>query len=163
VRRCWFPDLGPPRAESGAGLAPGPPGYRRLVPLVKRSSLPRLPRIEPTTLELLGGWGEGFEDPGDAEAAVVYGQWADLLYIKIACLFGCAAVADLVVWAASGSVASLLGPGSVLILCMAYLYRRRRFRRRVRGGRSGAERPIDGTRSQPSVVRPLAQAGGSRA
>lgn len=104
----------------------------RLLKGLKGSSPCPLPRPGHTTLEAIGGWGEGLEDPGDAEAAVVYGQWADLLYMKVACLFLCAALADLALWAATGSVTSLLGPGSLLILCLMYLDRRRRFRRTVR-------------------------------
>ena len=116
------------------------------MPLLKRSTLPPLPRVSPTTLEVLGGWGEGLEDPSDAEAAVVYGQWADLLYLKVACLFLCAALADLAAWAAGGSVASLLGPGSLLVVCLVYLDRRRRFRRTVRRSTYRAERPDGGGR-----------------
>ncbi len=116
------------------------------VPLFKRSPMPELPRVSPTTLEVLGGWGEGLEDPSDAEAAVVYGQWADLLYLKVACLFLCAALADLAVWASGGSVASLLGPGSLVVVCLVYLERRRRFRRTVRGRMRRGGRPDDGGR-----------------
>jgi hypothetical protein len=114
------------------------------VSLIRRSSRP--PRLRPglTTLESIGGWGEGLEDPGDAEAAAVYGQWADLLYLKVACLFFCVALADLALWAANGSVANLLGPGSLLIVCMAYLNRRRRFRRAARRNVHRAGQADDG-------------------
>jgi hypothetical protein len=79
-----------------------------------------------------GGWSQGVEDPHEAEVATAYGQWADRLYLNLACLFVCVAVADLVMWAVSRSPASLLGPVSLLILCLAYLNKRRRFRRSVR-------------------------------
>jgi hypothetical protein len=111
------------------------------VRLLKRSSLPPLPRVKPTKLEVFGGWGEGVDDPAQAEAAVVYGQWADRLFLTFACLFLLPALADLVLWEASRSAASLLGPGFLLVLCLAYLYRRRRFRQAVRrdAGRAGPE------------------------
>ncbi len=100
----------------------------------KRAGLPALPRVTPTRLETFGGWGEGVDDPMEAEAAVVYGQWADRLFLTVACLFLLPATADLVLWAASHSVASLLGPVPLLLLCLGYLYRRKRFRQQV--GRS---------------------------
>ncbi len=65
---------------------------------------------------------------------MVYGQWADLLYLKLAGLFLCAALADLVLWAVEGSWPALMGPAVVLLLCLVYLYRRRRFRRSVQQG-----------------------------
>ncbi|MGH9081154.1 MAG: hypothetical protein ACRDYE_13980 [Acidimicrobiales bacterium] len=102
------------------------------MPLPKRSSLPPLPQVTPTKLEVFGGWGEGVDDPIVAEAAVVYGQWADRLFLSVACLFLLPAFADLVLWAASRSLASLLGPGLLLVLCLAYLHRRRRFRHAIR-------------------------------
>ena len=119
----------------------------RLLKGLKGSSPSPLPRLGHTTLEAIGGWGEGLEDPGDAEAAVVYGQWADLLYMKVACLFLSAALADLALWAATGSVTSLLGPGSLLILCLMYLDRRRRFRRTVRRNTHGPSTPTVGAGS----------------
>jgi hypothetical protein len=93
-------------------------------------------------MEVFGGWGDDFEDPVKAEAAVVYGQWADRLFLSVACLFLLPALADLGLWAASRSVASLLGPGLMLILCMVYLYRRRRFRQQVRRDPERAGRQV---------------------
>ena len=138
---------------------------------LKRSRLPTLPRVQPTTLEVLGGWGEGVDDPADAEAAVVYGQWADLLYLKLAFLFLGAALADLVLWAASGSWLSLLGPSAVLTLCAGYLYRRRRFRTSVRqkatrvahhgavsrSGRSGTRSPANAGTAEATEVSETTQ------
>lgn len=103
-----------------------------------RSSLPPLPRVEPTRLEVFGGWGQGVEDPIEAEAAVTYGQWADRLFLTVACLFLLPATADLGLWAASRSVSSLIGPASVLLLCLAYLYRRKRFRQQVQRNNNAA-------------------------
>jgi hypothetical protein len=88
--------------------------------------------VNPTKLEVFGGWGEDLDDPILAEAAVVYGQWADRLFLTVACLFLLPALADLGLWVASRSAASLLGPGLMLVLCLAYLYRRRQFRQQVR-------------------------------
>ncbi|HEV3280191.1 MAG TPA: hypothetical protein VG032_01175 [Acidimicrobiales bacterium] len=112
------------------------------MPLLRRSRLPSLPRVKPTKMEVFGGWGDDFEDPVKAEAAVVYGQWADRLFLSVACLFLLPALADLGLWAASRSVASLLGPGLMLILCMVYLYRRRRFRQQVRRDPERAGRQV---------------------
>lgn len=106
--------------------------------VLKRANLPALPRVTPTRLEVFGGWGEGVDDPIEAEAAVVYGQWADRLFLTVAFLFLLPAAADLALWAASPSPASLLGPAPLLLLCLAYLYRRKRFRRQVRRSAAGA-------------------------
>ncbi len=105
--------------------------------VLKRASLPALPRVTPTRLEVFGGWGVGVDDPVEAEAAVVYGQWADRLFLTVACLFLLPAAADLGLWAASHSLASLLGPVPLLILCLGYLYRRKRFRQQVRQSTTG--------------------------
>lgn len=98
---------------------------------VLRSSPALPPGLTPTRLESLGGWGVGVEDPAQAEAAVVYGQWADRLFLTVACLFFVPGMADLGLWVASRSLSSLVGPASLLVLCSAYLYRRRRFRRHL--------------------------------
>jgi hypothetical protein len=111
------------------------------VVLFKRSRLPVLPRVTPTKLEVFGGWGEGVDDPIEAEAAVVYGQWADRLFLTVSCLFLLPALADLVLWVTSRSMATLLGPGLLLVLCLAYLYRRRRFRQAVRQSATAPARP----------------------
>ncbi len=63
---------------------------------------------------------------------MVYGQRIDLLFLKVAGFFLCAALADLTMWAGTRSATSLLGPGSLLVLCLVYLEHRRRFRRTVR-------------------------------
>jgi Flp pilus assembly protein TadB len=83
-------------------------------------------------LAAFSGWSQGVEDPHEAEVATAYGRWADRLYLNLACLFVCVAVADLMTWAVNRSLASLLGPAALLILCLAYLNKRRRFRQSVR-------------------------------
>jgi hypothetical protein len=89
-------------------------------------------REKRTGLVALAGWDQGAEDPHQAEVAIAYGQWADRLYLNLAFIFLCVAVADLTTWANSRSLVSLLGPASLLVLCLAYLGKRRRFRRSLR-------------------------------
>jgi hypothetical protein len=101
------------------------------MPKLRSRQVPASPQVAPTKLEILGGWGNDVDDPIEAKAAVAYGQWADRLFLMVACLFFLPAAADLGLWAASRSMASLLGPALLLLLCLGYLYRRRRFRQQV--------------------------------
>jgi hypothetical protein len=75
--------------------------------------------------------------------ANAYGQWADRLYLCLAALFLPGAVGDFIVWVATGSLVSLLGPTMLLGLCIAYLNLRRRFRRSVRVADSRITARID--------------------
>jgi hypothetical protein len=110
------------------------------VPLLRRSNLPQLARVTPTRLEIFGGWGEGVDDPVEAEAAAAYGQWADRLFLTVGCLFFLPGAADLVLWASSRSLANLVGPISLLVLCSGYLLRRKRFRQQLQRSCAGLSR-----------------------
>jgi hypothetical protein len=85
-----------------------------------------------TRLVMARGWHQGVEDPDAAQVANAYGQWVDRLYLSIACLFLPGAVGDFIVWLTARSVMSLLGPITLLGVCVAYLDQRRRFRRSLR-------------------------------
>ncbi|HEY7916006.1 MAG TPA: hypothetical protein VIC86_03420 [Acidimicrobiales bacterium] len=95
-------------------------------------------------------WGHECDDADDAKVANAYGRWADRLYLSFAALFLPVAIGDLVVWMTGGSLMSLLGPTALFCLCIAYLDKRRRFRRSVRAGGSRS-RPGAGRWEQPDL------------
>ncbi len=98
-------------------------------------------------------------DPDDAHVADAYGQWADRLYASIAVLLVPVAIGDFVVWLTGGSLMSLLGPAGLLGLCIAYLHRRRQFRRSVRAGRSQTPHASMAGRWKQMDSHPLAASG----
>jgi hypothetical protein len=99
------------------------------VTILRSSSIWSQPQDWRTGLVVARGWGQDMDDPGDAQVANAYGQWADRLFLCIAFLFLPGAVGDFVLWVTSRSLMTLLGPATLLVLCVAYLELRRRFRR----------------------------------